>query len=74
MFVCTMCDSLPGRRRRAKTLDAEAAPRNAGHGPELEAAAALALVDGTRQAKGRDRQRAAAAQQLRALREMNDER
>ena len=46
---------------------AEAAPHDAGRGPELEAAAAFVPVDGTSQAKGQYGQRAAAAQQLRTL-------
>ncbi len=48
--------------------DAEAALHDKGCGSELHAAAAWASVDGTRQAKSQGGQRAAAAQQLRALR------
>ena len=47
---------------------AEAAPHDARRGRALEVALPLIPVDGTRQAKSQGRQRAAGAQQLRALR------
>jgi hypothetical protein len=46
---------------------AEAAPHDAGHCSQLDAAAAVASVDGADQALRQDRQRVADAQQLRAL-------
>ena len=47
---------------------AEAAPHDARRGRALEDALAVMPVDGTRQAKSQGRERAAGAQQLRALR------
>ncbi len=55
-------------RPKPPSKDAEAALHDAGCGFELRDSAAWLSVDGTRQAKSQGRERAAGAQQLRALR------